>query len=829
VSIEDDGSLSVGAREFVETMFAGPPSPLTGEAEFHVIASNPVVRGDTKTWPARLVSERFQFRGESYVNWATAARVDAEDGKGPRVRAIRDAFGLQYFLMLDDVGHPEKSRLSLESPEVQAATYVLETSEGNHQVGYRLAQPIGLADNERLRAACIEAGLADKGSLQNPHRWCRVPGSVNTKPGRNGWKSRLVLWGPENRFTLEELCTLLGIKLGAVAVIGKPHPSRRGVDYSRLDEIPDRRFQALRRLPTGAPGSLLKPAANTEGFFPIVCPWYKEHSGEDQTGTAYRPSAGSDDAPAFVCQHSHGQVGPNMGRCGTAEFLRWVDAESPEPIEPVEIPGPGPFPADDLPSPVGDMVREIARSVQVDPAMAGGHAIGLLAACVMRQCRVREKPGLESYLTQFIVTGAESGERKSAVHRLLVDPIDVVEREWQEEDQKARSVHEARIAGIREEANVKKRTAGLKDTPPEEKAALLKQYADLVRQAKELERQPPTERRVYLDDVTEASFVSNLRRAGGAVSLVSPEGRGFISTLLGYYSRGEAKDAVFLQAYSGDTIKVARKTGGADGGELTITVYDPAASFATMVQGDVVEALNQHIMLERSGFSNRVTYVRTTPMLGRRFEVEDEQPFNEGVRKKWNALVTNLLRHKDEDAPPIMLVLDEDAQAHRRTFHNALEARLAGDLADHAGLVAKWTTKTSKLAALFALIEECAESPLNRLLEGEDKQKRRALDVTGEHWLAAQSVSEWFLRSTIGVRQIAAELPEEKIAKIVLEFLRKHPGQWFYPREILSRLYRKGVTKVDQALAALGALHAGHLIERQEGRNVGSHRFQVRI
>ena len=373
----------------------------------------------------------------------------------------------------------------------------------------------------------------------------------------------------------------------------------------------------------------------------------------------------------------------------------------------------------------------------------------------MRQCRVREKPGLESYLTQFILTAAESGERKSAVHGHLVRPVDLTEREWAQEDQKALAAHEAKIAETREEATVKKRTAALKDTSAEAKKALLKEYGDLIRKAKELERDPPTVRQVYLDDTTEAAFASNLKRAGGALSVVSPEGRGFVATLLGYYANKQAKDAVYLQAYSGDTIKVARKTGGADGGELLTTIYDPASSFALMVQGDVVEELNRHIMLERSGFSNRVTYVRTTPMAGRRVELEDEQPFDEGVRKAWDSLAMNLLKHKDEDAPPIMLVLDEDAQAHRRTFHNMLEARLAGDLADHAGLVSKWTTKTSKLAALFALIEECAESPLSRLLEGEDKQKRKSLDVTGEHWLAAESVSEWLLRSTIGVRDLS--------------------------------------------------------------------------
>jgi hypothetical protein len=216
-------------------------------------------------------------------------------------------------------------------------------------------------------------------------------------------------------------------------------------------------------------------------------------------------------------------------------------------------------------------------------------------------------------------------------------------------------------------------------------------------------------------------------------------------------------------------------------------------------------------------------------MVGRRIESEDETPIARDAVAAWDKLVRNLLSHKVNapDVTPLRFRLDEDAVAHRRVFHNAVEARCLTDLAPHAGLVSKWTTKTAKLAALFALVELCTQTQLHKLLEGADKA-REFLEVTGEHWLAAEEVMAWMLRSTIGVRDLSHQLEEESDAAVCMGWLKSRPaGEWFYPRDFVRALHRT-IHNAARARSALEVLLERGLVERASGRNKGTWQFRIR-
>ena len=53
-------------------------------------------------------------------------------------------------------------------------------------------------------------GYTDPGAT-NAVRNCRLPGSVNQKPGRAAFAARLVAFNPEREFTLPELCAAFGV------------------------------------------------------------------------------------------------------------------------------------------------------------------------------------------------------------------------------------------------------------------------------------------------------------------------------------------------------------------------------------------------------------------------------------------------------------------------------------------------------------------------------------------------------------------------------------------------------------------------------------------
>lgn len=321
----------VTRAEFIAALFPAETinvtSPVLGQP--CVVVSTPWRERDEQNppWPPKAYQERGRYGEELYANWATCKAVEHTRAGNIFIepRATNEAFDKQYFVMLDDIGNSEKSVMPPDDPRVKAATWLMETSEDNYQVGYRLAEPIGPEDNARLRAALIAAKLGDAGSLQNPQRWCRVPGSMNVKPGRNGWRSQLVKWHPERTFTLDELAGLLQIDLNVE--VPKKHNGAHGpVELpDDIEKYQDVNFHWMRTLPQGALGSIVGNH-DDKGFFPIICPWAAEREQPHSDGDSrahYAPGYG-DQAPAFKCFHSHGKdKSTGTGKYGTDEFAAW--------------------------------------------------------------------------------------------------------------------------------------------------------------------------------------------------------------------------------------------------------------------------------------------------------------------------------------------------------------------------------------------------------------------------------------------------------------------------------------------------------------------------
>lgn len=319
----------VAAADFIAALMPaesiGVTNPKLGEVCTVVSVPWLPPNATERLWPPKAYDPGIRLGDELYLNWGTCKAVNYTPEHGrragisciePRVR--NDTFHEQHLLMLDDVGSA-KSVLALDDPRVLGATYVLETSKDNYQVGYKLDPPLNADQSAQLLAALKAHGLAkadlgDRGALTSPHRWCRVPGSVNTKPGRDGWRAQLRQWQPDTAFTLEGLCELLELDLDAAVKATESAPVEMPEDYTQYN---DSRFKWMMTLPKGAPGSIMGPRRST-GFIPTMCPWVGEHDkGRANDGAAYRPGYG-DEAPAFACKHSHGD------KYKTAQFSDWA-------------------------------------------------------------------------------------------------------------------------------------------------------------------------------------------------------------------------------------------------------------------------------------------------------------------------------------------------------------------------------------------------------------------------------------------------------------------------------------------------------------------------
>ena len=240
------------------------------------------------TWPA-FRPGKVRKDGAWYAN--TASFV--EERLAERVSAAAANCDYCLVLVLDDIGTKSKT------PPL-APTWVMETSAGNFQWGYAFkfdAQP-KKGDFAAAVRAIADAGYTDPGAC-NPVRNFRIPGSVNTKQGRDAFEARLVEFHPEREFSLPEICAALGVTPGESLGDG-PRPIK--VQDDGKDDV----FGWL------AAQGMVYSRVNGEGWAGVQCPNAAEHTDGSPEGR-YNPAM-----RAFCCLHGH------CGEWDSERFLTWV-------------------------------------------------------------------------------------------------------------------------------------------------------------------------------------------------------------------------------------------------------------------------------------------------------------------------------------------------------------------------------------------------------------------------------------------------------------------------------------------------------------------------
>ncbi len=240
------------------------------------------------TWPAYLPSKGTKAGQAWYGNTASFIVDRFVDG-----RVSASAVNCEYILvmMLDDIGTKSKT------PPLDP-TWIMETSPGSFQWGYAFSDQPTKAEFSAAIKAIADAGYTDPGAC-NPVRNFRLPGSVNLKPDRNHFESRLVEFHPEREYSLPDICTALG-----VTPVEADSLTLRPIRLS--DDGADDVMAWL------SEQGLLLSRPNGEGWAGVICPNGAEHTDGNPEGR-YMPSN-----RAYCCLHSH------CVDFDSRMFLQWV-------------------------------------------------------------------------------------------------------------------------------------------------------------------------------------------------------------------------------------------------------------------------------------------------------------------------------------------------------------------------------------------------------------------------------------------------------------------------------------------------------------------------
>lgn len=281
---------AVTNHEFMSTIFRGLPD----HARPMVVgfAGNPA---KAPSWAGTAWNGEGHFFDERENNYFSLASFKP-DGNG-RFRRKKEQFYALHVVTLDDVG----TKVDREDVKL-SPSWTLETSEGNYQYGYILAEPItNPEDADRLSKAIIDAGLCDKGADGPTARIMRLPVGVNGKR-IPAFQCRLEEWNPDRIFTVQQLVEGLGLDMGTPAKsLTKTQAARA---QNEGDPIYTPRPQENRVL-AGLKKRNHYKAPLGDGKHDITCPWCHEHTGEVDGGTAYFEPDSNFPIGGFHCFHGH--------------------------------------------------------------------------------------------------------------------------------------------------------------------------------------------------------------------------------------------------------------------------------------------------------------------------------------------------------------------------------------------------------------------------------------------------------------------------------------------------------------------------------------------
>lgn len=397
--------------------------------------------------------------------------------------------------------------------------------------------------------------------------------------------------------------------------------------------------------------------------------------------------------PAMGAHHPGNDEAP----AGDSEGNGWPD---PHPLAAkVE---PEPYPLDALPLSIRAAVEEVAGFVKAPVPMVASSALAALSLACQAHIQAKRAEDLDSPVGLFLLTIADSGERKSTCDGFFTRAIHEYEEAQAEAAKPALKDHraaieawEAKRGGVKEQirylAKCNKPTTGMESA---------------LRDLEHDKPEPPRIPRLLYADATPEALAYGLATKWPSGGVVSAEA-GIV-----FGSHGMGKDSVMRnlgllnQLWDGKSLTIDRRT------SESFTVRGARLTVALQVQEPTLREF-----FTRSGALARGTGFLARFLVAWPESTQGYRPFTEAP-PSWPhlaafhrriAAILNQPAPIDEDGAltPAMLSLAPDAKAAWVSYHDAIESELAsgGELYDVRDVASKSADNAARLAALFQMFE----------------------------------------------------------------------------------------------------------------------------
>lgn len=339
--------------------------------------------------------------------------------------------------------------------------------------------------------------------------------------------------------------------------------------------------------------------------------------------------------------------------------------EEPLPLE-AELAPPQPFPVDALPPVLAGAAKAIIKSVQAPDALVGNSLLGACSLAVQHRADVITPAGVRAPLSLFMASVAASGERKSAVDALALQPHRTFER--------------AKVTAAQADIDAF-------DTLPRKEKA---------------DKAPPSSPMFILSDPTTEGLTRLLHRGLPSVGIFTAEGGSFTG---GHGMNDESRlrtAAGFSKLWDGSPIDRVRAVDGA------IKLFDRRCSLHLMLQPQAANTWLSDPTLRDQGLLSRVLVAYPASTAGTRLfsttVAADTPEFASYVELMRQALEPEWAVTEHNELVLPALGIGGAARSLWIDVYNDIERGIAGALEPVRALASKAAEQVARIAGCFAVL-----------------------------------------------------------------------------------------------------------------------------
>jgi hypothetical protein len=491
--------------------------------------------------------------------------------------------------------------------------------------------------------------------------------------------------------------------------------------------------------------------------------------------------------------------------------LRYAPGENPsdwpDPIPLIASIEPTPYPLDALPETLRAAVEEVLSFTKAPIPLVASSALAALSLAIQAHADIKRAERLQGPVGLFLLTIADSGERKSTCDGFFMQALRNYEANQAElakpllkDHRAALEAWGAQCSGIK--AKINQLAKGGKST--HEQASWL---CDLEHDKPE----PPRVPRLIYGDATPEALKWNLAKGWPSGGVVSSEAG------LVFGAHGMGKDSVMRnlatlnQLWDGMDIATERRT------SESFTVRGARLTIALQIQEATLRSF-----FDRSGGLARGTgfmarFLISWPQSTQGMRLFTEAPSSWPALERFNRRITEILEREvtigeDGALSPPLFSLSEEAKKQWVLFHDAIEQELAtgGELFDVRDVASKTADNAARIATLFQIFEHGIGGA-----------------VEASSFEGASRIAAWHLQEA---RRFFGELvvPEEQIDAVrldswLIDYCRQY-NTLIVPRREIQRHVTPGHLRqkinLDRALAELAECDRVRLVHYDRRKEI---------